>query len=114
MTVAALLNLLPGVLALLILGAHFLRQGGIEAFAVCLALPVFVLFHRRRWAVRVFQAALCFGVFVWTSTAIELAQERMAAGRAFLRMALILGGVGLFTAVAVWRAGRPAVTDSYK
>ena len=99
---------IPAVLALFILGAHFLRQGGLETFAVCLVVPVVALFWRRRWLLRFWQFLLAFGTFIWVSTAVELTQERIAEGRAFLRMAVILSVVGAVTAFSGWLLNRRA------
>lgn len=109
-----MIRVVPAVLALLVLGAHFLRQGGVAAFLVCLLLPAVALLYRRRWVLRVWQFLLAFGAFVWASTAVELTQERIAEGRAFLRMAAILTALSAFTAAAAWLAGRPAVAASYE
>lgn len=106
-------RLIPACLASLILGAHFLRQGGLMMAGICLALPLLALFVRRLWALRPLQGLLWFGVFIWTAAALELGQERMAAGRPFMRMACILGGVAVFTAVAAWLLGRPALLERY-
>ncbi len=106
-------RLLPALLASIILGAHFLRQGGLMMVGFCLALPLLALFVRRVWALRPLQVLLWFGAFIWTASALELGQERMAAGRPFMRMACILGGVAAFTAVSAWLLGRPALLERY-
>lgn len=87
---------LPAVLSLLVLGAHFLRSGWPALTIACVAIPV-LLVVRRPWAVKVVQAVLVLGALLWVRTVIVLIDERQAAGRAWLRMAIILGGVALFT-----------------
>lgn len=89
---------LPG-LALLVLGAHFYRTGELLLVGGCvLLLPLLAV--RRAWAVRVLQAALLAGTLEWLWTAALLAQQRLAMGQPWQRMALILAAVALFTAAS--------------
>jgi hypothetical protein len=94
------LRLFPAALALLVLGAHFLRAGHLALVAAALAL-VALLFVRRPWAARTVQGALVLGVIEWLRTATFLAEERRAAGVPYLRMTLILAGVSLATALSL-------------
>lgn len=94
-----LLLLLPGVLSVLLLGAHFLRDGSTLLVLLLLALvPLLAL--RRRWVLRSLQAVLLLGAAEWLRTMIVLMQQRAALGEPYLRMMLILGGVALFSASA--------------
>jgi hypothetical protein len=94
-------------LALLILGAHFFRADQLAGVFVCAAL-LGLMALRRRWVWRVLQAALVLGALEWLWTASQFAQERMALGRPWARMALILGAVALLTlaAAALLRGAR--------
>jgi hypothetical protein len=101
------LLIVPLVLSALMLGAHFFRAAEIGLTAVCLAAP-FLLAARRVWAVRVVQVLAVVGAAIWARTAVVLAGQRVAAGRPWLRMAIILGSVAAFTLlsallVEVWR-----------
>lgn len=100
------LRRLPALLALLLLGAHFLRFGQLPLVALCLALLV-PLFLPRRWAQGLVAGALGLGALVWLWTLIGDVQQRLAFGAPWLRLALILGTVAAFTAWAAWllRAG---------
>ena len=89
---------LPG-LALLVLGAHFYRAGQGWAVVVC-AAALLLLAWPRRGAVRAVQAVLLLGTLEWAWTAALLAQQRMALGRPWGRMAAILAAVALLTAAA--------------
>ncbi|MCM3877529.1 MAG: hypothetical protein NEA02_14075 [Thermoanaerobaculia bacterium] len=94
------LRLLPAALALLALGAHFLRAGRLAMVAAALAV-VALLFARRPWAARVVEGALVLGTLEWIRTLALLAGERRAAGAPYLRMTLILAGVALATALSL-------------
>ncbi len=91
------LQLLPVVLSLLVLGAHFFRAGHVVMVAVVLAL-VALLGVRRQWAARALQVALVLGAVEWVRTLVRIAAERVAVGQPMLRLILILGSVALLTA----------------
>ena len=101
------LQLLPVVLSLMILGAHFLRAGSVVMVAVVVVL-LSMLCVRRRWAARTVQVALVLGMVEWGRTLMTLASARAENGEPLLRMALILGSVALVTGLStlVFRAAR--------
>jgi len=113
-----LLRLLPVVLSLLLLGAHFFRAGSPELVAVVVAL-LGLLAVRRRWAARVVQIGLLLGAIEWLMTLAQLVFERAYTGEPTTRLAIILLGVALFTVLstlvfsteglrAAYRPRRPA------
>ena len=92
-------RLLPAILSLLLLAAHFFRNGMEILTGVCAALP-FLLFFRQRWVPAVIQAALILGAVEWLFTLYGFAQVRIALGQPWTRMALILGTVALFSGLS--------------
>lgn len=101
-----ILRSIPAVLALLLLAAHFYRAAALAPAAVCVA-AIALIFVRRRWSVFILRVALAAGTVVWLATAWQIAQHRMAAGKPYLRMAVILGAVAAFTAFAAWALKPP-------
>jgi len=101
------LQLLPAILSLLLLAAHFLRGGNSVLVGAALAL-IAALGVRRAWVARIVPAALLLGAAEWARTLIVLAGTRQQAGMPAARMALILGGVALFTALSalIFRSAR--------
>ncbi len=90
------LLLLPVILSILVLAAHFLRSGNFFAVAGLLALvPLLAL--RRSWVATVARSTLWLGSAVWVYTAIAIAADRIPLGEPWQRAALILGGVALLT-----------------
>jgi hypothetical protein len=87
------------VLSFLLLGAHFMREGAVFLTASCAALAISV-FWRHPQLSRVLQAALVLGTLEWAWTAITLVQQRVAEGRPWGRMAIILLAVALVTAAS--------------
>ena len=96
------LRRLPALLALLMLGAHFLRFGQIALMVLCFGLLV-PLFLLRPWAQVVVRGALALGTLVWLWTLAQDARERLAYGEPWLRPVIILGGVAAFTAWSAWQ-----------
>ncbi len=97
--------LLP-MLALLLLAAHFFRNGLFPLAAISLGFAPLV-FVSRPWAAPMLRAALALGSIEWLRTAWVLFERRALAGQPYTRMLLIIGAVAAFTAVAAWLAGRP-------
>ncbi|CAG4885273.1 conserved protein of unknown function [Georgfuchsia toluolica] len=98
---------LPVVLSLIVLGAHFLREGNLIMVAVALVI-IGLVFVRRRWAAYTVQTALLLGAAEWVRTLVERVAARFEAGQPVLRLVLILGGVALVTALStlVFRTAR--------
>jgi hypothetical protein len=93
------LRLLAVILSALALGAHFYRANSLF-FAVISVLILPLLFYRRPWVARLTQVFLVFGALEWVRTVFSLIAQRNALGIAWLRMAVILGGIALFTGVS--------------
>ena len=94
-----LLRLLPVILSFLLLGAHFYRAGLPPLTLLSLAVLA-LLFLRKSWVPRLFQALLILGAIEWLRTLYVLAAMRIAWGEPWTRLALILGGVALLTALS--------------
>ncbi|MCK9995658.1 MAG: 4Fe-4S binding protein [Candidatus Krumholzibacteria bacterium] len=90
---------IPLILSCLILAAHHSRGGEPGLMGLWLTLPV-ALFFRRRWIDRAIQLMLLAGAFEWGITVKAIIDVRQMMGLPYLRMALILGGVTLFTALS--------------
>jgi len=93
------LRLLPVFISLALLAAHFLRAGQTALVAVSLLLFIPMLF-RNAWVPRLIQLVLVLGAVEWLRTLYNVAQIRMDMGMPWTRLAIILGGVALFTALS--------------
>ncbi len=93
------LRITPLIIACLLLAAHFLRRGDLVLVAISAAAPLLLLV-RARWVLWVLQALAYCGALLWVWTAFEFAQHRIALGVPWVRMAVIVGGVAAFTAIA--------------
>ena len=90
---------IPLILSCLILAAHHSRGGEPGLMGLWLTLP-FALFFKRRWIDRAIQLMLLAGAFEWGLTVKAIIDVRQMMDLPYLRMALILGGVTLFTALS--------------
>jgi hypothetical protein len=88
------------VLSFLVLGAHFMRDGAFFLTAACAALAM-ALASPKRWVSRLVQVALMLGTMEWLWTAYVLVQQRIAAGRPWTRLGLILAVVAFITAASI-------------
>ena len=95
------LQLLPVVLSLLVLGAHFLRAGNMILMAGVLVVLA-LLFVRRPWAARAVQIMLVLGTLEWCHTLVTLAAFRIQVGEPVLRMVLILSAVAVVSLLSAW------------
>ena len=103
----AILYLIPPVIGFVLLAAHFFRGENHLAALVCF-LAIILVFVRRPWAARIIQFCLVLGSVEWLRSTISLVLSRSEMGEPFLRLAIILGGVTLFTALSslVFRTGK--------
>jgi len=105
-------RLIPLVLAFLLLGAHFLRDGNLVLVIVSLLIP-WLLLIKKPWALLGVQWLTYLSALVWVRTAIVLVQQRMMMGAPWLRLSLILAGVALFTLYAGYLLNSKAVKKRY-
>lgn len=101
------LNFFPAVFSFLLLAAHFYRGNQFLLMGLVI-LMLLLISVRRTWAARVMQAALLLGSLEWLLTTLSLVEERQAMGQPFLRLAVILAGVSVVTALSclVFRSRR--------
>ena len=107
-----MLRLLPVVLALLLLAAHFLRAGLITLVMLSLA-TIALLGWRRPWVPTVVQLVLALGTIEWVRTLVVGVDARLDAGAPYLRMALIIGAVALCTALSILALRSPVLRRHY-
>ena len=90
------LRLIPAFFSFLLMAAHFQRAGASFLVVICV-LSTFLLFFNRPWSNRVVRLLLFLSAIEWLRTLIYLVQLRQEAGLPWVRLAVILGGVLLFT-----------------
>lgn len=84
------------VLSLVMLGAHFLRDGNMPFVVACLIL-IGLLPVRHVLVVRLVQSALVLGTLEWIWTLYRLLEMRIALEQPHMRMTVILVAVSAIT-----------------
>jgi hypothetical protein len=80
----------------LLISAHFLRSGQYLFVVAGLLFPL-LLRVKKPWATRTVQLLLGLAAAEWIYTLQILAVQRIETGQPWLRLAIILGAVALFT-----------------
>ena len=108
-----ILCFIPIVLSLIVLGAHFLRDGNMP-FVTATLILIGLLFVRQVWVARLVQAALVVGALEWLWTLYGLLQARAALDQPYTRMAIILGIVAAITFGAALLFQTPTLRRIYR
>ncbi|OFX24427.1 MAG: hypothetical protein A2033_09910 [Bacteroidetes bacterium GWA2_31_9] len=66
---------------------------------LCLLIP-FTLFIKNKWIPRIIQILLILGSMEWIRTIFIFVEERKMYDMPWMRLAIILGSVALFTALS--------------
>jgi len=93
------LQLIPVILSLGVLAAHFSRHGQPILMGLSVAL-MGLLAVPHRWAARVLQLVLLMAAAEWVRTLVVLSRIRTEAGQDASRMVIILTAVALVTAAS--------------
>jgi hypothetical protein len=106
------LLILPTILAVVTLGAHYLRYGLYPLTAVLVAvLPL--LFIGRRWVARLMQVVLVIAAVEWVTVLNDIIKERVMEGQPYQKSVFILGGTALFTLFAAVLYQTPQLRRRY-
>ena len=90
-------RLLPVILSILLLAAHFFRASeNLYVVILLVLLPLLVI--KKSWVPWLLQVALLLGAIEWLRTLMFVAQMRIEFGMPWARMAIIMGAVAMFTA----------------
>lgn len=109
-----LVRVTPAILAFVLLGAHFLRASQYHLLLLCVVGPLLLLKIRRRWGLVLLQILAYSGGIEWIRTIIVIAQRRISYGLPWIRMAVILGAVALFTVFSGLLLNSRQVKEKYE
>lgn len=94
-----LVRLFPVFFSFLLIAAHFQRAGISFLAVVCLLTPG-LLYFTSPWSIRILQTLMFLAAIEWVRTLVYLIQLRQDAHLPWMRLAIIIGAVALFTAVS--------------
>lgn len=107
-----LLFLLPTVLAMCTLAAHYARYGFL-ALAFVLVASLALLLFPKRWVARTMQVILVLAAIEWVTVLYDVASERAMDGRDSRKSGFILGGTAAFTLAAAALYQTPRLKRRY-
>lgn len=105
-------HLIPAILSLLLIGAHFLREGNV-IFPLLSLLMIMALCVREPLVARTAQLALLLATAKWFLVTFTFVTERMAAGTPWIRLVCILGAVAALALVALALFWSKALKEMY-
>jgi len=105
-------QLVPVILSILFIGAHFLRAGNSVLVAISLVL-LCCLFIRHPLTVRLMQLALFLSTIEWVHIGLILTSARSDAGLPWGRLAIILGVVALLSFASIFVFYTKALKNRY-
>ena len=95
------------------MAAHFQRAQMSWLVAVWLLIPLLLLI-KKKWVIYIFPVLLLVGAGIWINTTRTIWKIRALSGVPATRMALILGGVALFTALSGLAFRSKTIKERYK
>ncbi|MBD3223168.1 MAG: hypothetical protein GF313_00450 [Caldithrix sp.] len=90
------IRLLPVILSALLIAAHLMRYYGLEIALIPIVLLI-TLFIRHPLIRRGWQILMLISTIIWIDTTVELIHFRLVAQQPYLRLAVIMIAVILFT-----------------
>jgi len=107
-----ILRLIPVILSLILLAAHFLRINFLP-LAILSFLMIALLFLRKKWVPRIIQLYLLFGFVEWLRIAFVYIEQRQQVGADYRRLVIIIGAVALFTLLSGLMFGVKGLREKY-
>lgn len=93
------IRLLPVMISLLLLNAHFSRAGFPILSLLFLIFPFFLLI-KKQWIVKFLRVVLIIGTLEWIRTLFYYVSQRQEQGEPYFRLVIIIGVVALFTGLS--------------
>ena len=90
-------RLLPVILSIVLLAAHFFSAGD-NIYVLVLLVSLLLLVIKKPWVPWLLQVVLVLGAVEWLRTLMFVAQMLIEFGMPWTRMAIIMGAVAMFTA----------------
>ena len=111
--VIVFVQLIPVILSLLVLGAHFLRSGAMFLMLLSVIL-IFCLFIREPLLARIIQLVLFLATIEWLRFAFVFASDRAEAGQPWTRLVIISGSVALVSFASMFVFRTKSLKEMYR
>ncbi|MBI5010381.1 MAG: hypothetical protein HZB98_12195 [Bacteroidia bacterium] len=108
-----LIRLLPVLISFLLLAAHFSRADQTILVIITLIFP-FLLLIKKRFIIRIVQFVLLLAGTEWIRAMLDYIEVRKSIGDEWVRLAIILSVVAIFTAASGLFLQHRKIMDLYK
>ena len=99
--------------SLVLLGAHFSRMNFPLILSIIALLAPFLFFYKKKISITILQAILFIGTLEWIRAAFYYIQQRVDLGTPWLRLAVILGIIIIFTGYSAWILNSKDIKNRY-
>ena len=97
---------------ILLLSAHFSRANN-NVLAIITLLVPFLLFVKKSWVIQVLQGIGYLASVAWLFSAYQYIQQRIANGDDWVRLAIIIFTVAVYSAWSSYFLGSQPVKETY-
>ena len=94
-------RLLPAILSLLLLSAHFSKVG-IPLLSIVFLILTFLLIIKKQWIAQLIKIVLIIGFFEWIRAIFYYVHQRLEIIEPYLRLVIIIGVVAVFTGLSTF------------
>lgn len=101
------------IISWVLLAAHFSRADNNIIAIFCLMIP-FLMFIKKKWILTLLSILTFSGGIVWLHTAYTLTKARIGIDESWVRMAIIIIIVSLFTLLSGYFINSGKIRKSYK
>lgn len=108
-----ILRIFPVILSIILMAAHFSRADQTIPAIISLIFPLFLLI-KKRIIIRLFQVVLILGGAEWVRSMFSYIEVRKSVGDDYMRLAVILSAVAIFTAASGLFLQNKKILDIYK
>ncbi len=88
--------------SLVLLSAHFSRMNFPLIMSIIALLAPFLFFYKKKISITIIQVILFTGTLEWIRASVFYIQQRIISGVPWLRLAVILGIIIIFTGFSTW------------
>jgi hypothetical protein len=106
------LLVLPSIVAVITLAAHYARFGAYFVSVLLLALLPLLLIDRK-WVARMMEVVLALAALEWVLILVDVIGQRNIENRDFSKTAIILGATALFSLVSALLYETPRLRRRY-
>ncbi|HAG16255.1 MAG TPA: hypothetical protein DCG69_06980 [Bacteroidales bacterium] len=106
-------RLLPAIISLLLLAAHFSRID-LTLLAVLIVLFPFAFLIKKAWVLKLIQGLILLGALEWLRSLYDYIQIYQSNNQPWTKLVFIMGGVALFTFVSALLLSTKKIKEHFR